>query len=227
MSKPKLFQSPKEKKADPNIGDDPKKKGIPFWRKLSIASIKAEMKNANWFKISVIANIAILALIIVGFAGGEIIHQSDTNPNFCAMCHIMQPNVNSYLTSNHMDNIHMQAGVECKECHDYNVIAETTSGINFLIGNYEVNKTGELVQRKYSDSMCLKCHVSYDHIAEQTALLARNPHNNHNGQLPCSSCHISHDAQVDYCSACHENGGQRMIESMNTPLITASDDTGG
>ena len=28
----------------------------------------------------------------------------------------------------------------------------------------------------------------------------------------CLQCHISHGEQVDYCSSCHENGGQRMIE---------------
>ena len=113
-----------------------KEKVGPSRRKISIALMVEKikgLKKLNWARISVITNIVIFTLAIVGLAGWEVIHQSDTNPNFCGMCHIMQPNVNTYLTSNHMDNIHMQAGVQCKDCHDYSVIAEVTSGVNFLM----------------------------------------------------------------------------------------------
>ena len=170
------------------------------------------LKSLKLLKISVIANIVVIGVAALGLAGMAVIHQSDTNPNFCAMCHVMQPNVSSYLTSNHMDSLHMQAGVECKDCHDYTVVEEVKSGINFAIGNYEINQNGELLKQKYPDSMCLECHISYSHIADQTYLVERNPHSNHNGQLRCNTCHISHGDQIDYCSGCHENGGQRMVE---------------
>lgn len=168
------------------------------------------LKNINWIKVLIISNISFVILIGVSLGSMAMIHQSDTNPNFCASCHIMQPNVSSYLTSNHLDQIHEQAGVECKDCHDYPVSAEINSGINFLIGNYEVNEAGILLKRTYSTEMCLDCHISEKHLATKTDFLFRNPHLSHWGYLPCSDCHVSHGEQIDFCSDCHDNGGQRM-----------------
>jgi hypothetical protein len=74
-----------------------------------------------------------------------------------------------------------------------------------------VGTDGELKQISYSNDMCLKCHISYEHVAESTDFLPKNPHKNHNGQLECKTCHVSHGKQIDYCSTCHDNGGQRMI----------------
>lgn len=183
-----------------------------FKRKPSTDKVKEikPRKKINLLKVLTISNIVIIALVVVGLGSMAVIHQSDTNPNFCAVCHIMQPNVSSYLTGNSMDSVHQQAGVECKDCHDYPVPAEIASGVNYLIGNYEVNSQGALNKRKYSDEMCLDCHISQEHVAETTDFLFRNPHNSHWGFMECSACHISHGEQIDYCSSCHENGGQRM-----------------
>ncbi|PKO16599.1 MAG: hypothetical protein CVU39_07190 [Chloroflexi bacterium HGW-Chloroflexi-10] len=167
-------------------------------------------KNINWNKVLLISNISLVILIFVGLGSMEVIHQSDTNPNLCATCHIMQPNVTSYLTSNNLDHVHEQAGIECKDCHDYPVSAEISSGVNFLIGNYEVNEKGTMIKRTYSNEMCLDCHISEKYLATTTDFLFRNPHLSHWGYLPCSDCHLSHGEQIDYCSGCHENGGQRM-----------------
>ncbi len=167
-------------------------------------------KKPNLTKILLIANIAIVVVVVIIFSGMAVVHQSDTNPSFCGTCHIMQPNVNSYLTGHTLDNVHAQANVECKDCHDYPVSAEISSGINFLVGNYEVNSEGTLNKRTYTDEMCLECHISQEYLAETTDYLFRNPHNSHWGFMPCSNCHLSHGEQVDYCASCHDNGGQRM-----------------
>lgn len=167
-------------------------------------------RKTNWIKVLTISNIVIIALVGIGLASAAVIHQSDTNPNLCSICHIMRPNVISYQTGNTMDHVHQQAGIECKDCHDYPVTAEITSGVNFLIGNYEVNSQGVLNKRVYSDEMCLDCHISQQHVADTTDYLFRNPHNSHWGFMPCSNCHISHGEQIDYCSSCHDNGNQRM-----------------
>ena len=178
-----------------------------------------KMKNKK--KVWTIIGIVVLFLVIAGGAtGGYLIHLSNTSPQFCATCHIMDFNVNSYLTSNDLDNVHNQAGVQCKECHDYPVKAEITSGIKFLVGNYTVGKDGRLLPVTYSNTMCLKCHISYQHVATSTDFLAKNPHNSHNGELACKTCHVSHGDQIDYCSQCHDNGGQRMVGEEPKPRGT-------
>ena len=97
-----------------------------------------EAKKFTWFKFSVIANIILVAGVGIALASMAIIHQSDTNPEFCSTCHIMEPYVESYLPSHPMDNVHAQAGVQCKECHsDYDIPAEIESGIKFITGNYD------------------------------------------------------------------------------------------
>ncbi len=165
-------------------------------------------KNRAW---TIIGIIAAVLVVVGGAGGGYLIHLSDTSPQFCGTCHIMDPNVDSYLSSNDMDFLHFKAGVQCKECHDYPVPAEVASGIKFITGNYEVDAEGKLMPVTYDNDMCLKCHISYDFIAESTAHLSRNPHDSHNGQMACKTCHVSHGDQIDFCSQCHDNGGQMMV----------------
>ena len=165
-------------------------------------------KKGVWTVIGIIA----LALVVIGGAGGGyLIHLSNTSPEFCATCHIMVPNVDSYLTSNNLDNIHEQGNVACKECHDYPIPAEVSSGIKYILGDYTVDADGKLLPVTYTNDMCFKCHISYDYIAYATNRLDRNPHQSHNGELPCKTCHVSHGEQIDYCAQCHDNGGQRMF----------------
>lgn len=173
-------------------------------------------KKKNWVKISITANIILLAVIVLGLSGMAIIHESDTNPEFCGTCHIMDPYVESYLTSHTLDSVHADAGVQCKECHsDYDIPAEIKSGINFITGNYDK----DFPRRKFEDTVCTQCHISMDYVADQTDYLMRNPHRSHNPGLPCRTCHISHGEQVDYCSTCHDNGGQRMVGDEIFPRV--------
>ncbi len=172
-------------------------------------------KKTNWFKISVIANILIVTAVATGLGGLALLHQSDTNPMLCRSCHVMEQNVDSYLTSANLDNVHYQAGVQCKQCHDYPIPAEIKSGFLYLTGNYE----DPLPKINVENDMCLQCHISYEHVANSTDYLVKNPHRSHNGEMKCSTCHVSHGEQIDYCGQCHDNGGQRLIGEEIIPRV--------
>jgi cytochrome c nitrite reductase small subunit len=174
------------------MGNAPQPKG---WRRL------------NWFKLSMIANAAVILFIIAGATGMAVVDASNTNPQFCATCHNMKSHVVSYLTSNNLDHVHALANVGCKDCHDYAIPQELQSGLKFITNDYDP----AMPRRKFDQAMCLKCHISAEHVANSTDFLVRNPHLSHWPDLKCSSCHISHGPQIDYCGQCHDNGGQRMI----------------
>lgn len=168
-------------------------------------------RKIPWMKVSIVVNVIVLLVVVVGLAGAQVVHLSDTDPTFCATCHVMQSHVDSYLTSGNLDNAHQQAGVQCKDCHDYPLSSEIEAGVMFLTNSYEVDDTGELPQRNFGDEICTQCHISLSHVAESTDFLYRNPHGTEMGTFPCATCHVSHGEQIDYCSQCHDNGGQRMI----------------
>jgi nitrate/TMAO reductase-like tetraheme cytochrome c subunit len=173
-------------------------------------------KKTNWLKISVIVNGVIILGVAVALGAMAILHQSDTNPQFCGTCHIMDEYVESYTSGTNMDSVHAKAGVQCKECHSaYGIPEEIESGFKFVTGNYDPT----VPQRKFDDDMCTQCHISLDFVADQTDYLRRNPHRSHTSDLKCRTCHISHGEQIDYCSQCHDNGGQRMIGDEIVPRV--------
>jgi nitrate/TMAO reductase-like tetraheme cytochrome c subunit len=164
------------------------------------------VKKANGLKISIAANIVLVVLIAVGAASWAMMHASDTDPKFCATCHVMSPMVDSYLSSNNLDHKHAQATIQCKQCHDYPLSKEISSGINFITGNYTMPLSYNKIATK---EFCLKCHGSYDKLAALTANYdpdsGRNPHQSHNGELDCYNCHKSHGQSTLYCAQCHSD----------------------
>lgn len=176
-------------------------------------------KNKSKFNIWLVSLIALVVINIGVFGFMAVDHQSRINPQFCATCHNMESHVDSYLNSNHLDQIHFQAGVSCKECHsDYTIIDETKSLVNYITKNYNE----KFSRIKVDDDMCLQCHIGGENLAAKTDFLVRNPHESHWPNAKCTDCHLSHNNQVDYCARCHENGGQRMIED---PIISRAENS--
>jgi hypothetical protein len=129
----------------------------------------------------------------------------------------MEAHVVSYVSSSHLDNIHYQANVGCKDCHtDYSLMAELKSAWRYLQGDDEE----VLSRRVFSQEMCNRCHVSMEYQANRTDFLVRNPHLSHWPDLVCGDCHLAHDEQIDYCTNCHDNGGQRMT---GEPVVPRAD----
>jgi hypothetical protein len=50
----------------------------------------------------------------------------------------MQKNVQSSTSGHTLDNMHMQAWGQCKQCHGCSLSAEIASGVKFVTGDYEV-----------------------------------------------------------------------------------------
>lgn len=171
---------------------------------------KAKKKK---FKISISITTVLLVVciaMVIGISGYSIHSGFAKNPSFCATCHNMESHVTSYLSSDHLDNLHAQANVMCKDCHsDYSLMDEVKSLVAFATGDYKEN-----FKIKVGDDMCMQCHVSNEYLKVQTSHLVRNPHDSHWPDLKCTTCHKSHDKQVNYCAQCHDNGNQRMVEAL-------------
>ncbi len=55
-----------------------------------------------------------------------------------------------------------------------------------------------------STGICLSCHSgTYDKLAAMTAADDPNPHQSHQGAVPCATCHHVHTASENFCSQCH------------------------
>ena len=79
---------------------------------------------------------------------------------------------------------HLAAGLTCKACHTTTPIQPT------------------------STATCLSCHGgSQDGLAAVTAADDPNPHQSHQGAVPCAACHHVHMASENFCSQCHAEFG--------------------
>ncbi|MDY3115557.1 MAG: cytochrome c3 family protein [Sutterella sp.] len=52
---------------------------------------------------------------------------------------------------------------------------------------------------------CLKCHGSWEKLAEQTKSLVPNPHYSHLGEVDCIACHKADKSEPELkCNECHK-----------------------
>ena len=78
---------------------------------------------------------------------------------------------------------HVQRGATCVQCH---------AG------------TAPQAGAKVKVDDCLKCHQSYDVLADRTAKVNPNPHKTHLGNVRCSDCHSGHAQPKVMCNNCHK-----------------------
>jgi nitrate/TMAO reductase-like tetraheme cytochrome c subunit len=182
-------------------------------KKTVFSFMKPAQKFFKKINLTILGISVACAILIIGVAGFGMTTYAAMTPSFCAVCHNMASHVTSYQSSNHLDNVHAQANVLCKDCHSsYTMIDEAKSLVSYVTGNYKEIFS----KRKVGNEMCLKCHINNTFQAIKTSNLVRNPHDGHFPDLTCNACHKAHASQVNYCAQCHENGGQKMIEAMNS-----------
>lgn len=84
-------------------------------------------------------------------------------------------------------NRHVARGVTCEQCHT-----------DVAKGTLKIDKN------RYE--ACVQCHGWYDKVAAKTQPAnpeEMNPHSQHDGNLPCSTCHKGHKPGENYCANCH------------------------
>ncbi len=131
----------------------------------------------------------------------------DWSPDMdCAICHVMQPYVDSLQDSSLKVNVHAQKGFGCIFCHEQEVLVEVHRGVD--------STATSINERKFPKQSCLKCHGSYANLialtkdsTELTVIAdeAVNPHDTHLGEVDCYYCHKMHKKfkPIDYCYDCH------------------------
>lgn len=82
---------------------------------------------------------------------------------------------------------HAQRGINCTQCHG-------PAGM------------GKMMEDADRHEACVACHGWYDKVAAKTQPKdpeEMNPHSQHDGNLPCSTCHKGHKPGENYCAKCH------------------------
>lgn len=106
-------------------------------------------------------------------------------PDFCGMCHVMQPQVDSYLHSGHRET------ARCGECHVPHSVVEgafykaytgTRDMLAVTTGVYPMPVTISEHGREVVQENCLRCHEDMTARIGDTA---------RDGGLRCFDCHRS------------------------------------
>jgi hypothetical protein len=177
-------------------------------------------------------------LVIVGAAGvwGHFwdFRVGDPTSESCGNCHVMEPYVQSSLTSEILAGAHTANDVTCTDCHDYDLDQQINDTVAYFSNNYQQ----PLEQARYEMDFCFQCHEhgSYDQIAWRTMDLGvsdgqskgheANPHQSpHYTELQCNVCHRVHTPSTLYCWECHtfDYGDPRFVREAlpeATPEVT-------
>jgi cytochrome c nitrite reductase small subunit len=143
---------------------------------------------------------AAVFVVVAGLAGFGLWKYHE-QPEFCATCHIMQPYLESWQSSDWMAHAHAKEDVACLDCHEATIQQQVNELFLFVTQQYET----PLRERRFETEKCLSCHEhgSYEELIARTADKDRNPHDSHWGEMDCRMCHKAHRDSVDYCSSCH------------------------
>jgi nitrate/TMAO reductase-like tetraheme cytochrome c subunit len=147
----------------------------------------------------------LLGVVVIGGVGGVAAWKYHEQPQFCAICHIMQPYLDSWQASDYGAHAHAGDKVACLDCHVPTVQQQVDELVVYMTGDF----TAPLEQRDFGSDFCLDCHLPNEHTSEEeviqlTAGMGVNPHDSHLvGEMDCETCHKMHGPSEDYCGECH------------------------
>lgn len=151
---------------------------------------------------------AVLVAGIAAASGGALwLNGQLRSPAYCASCHAVAAQYESWKSSPLLAHTHAKLGVTCLTCHQRTFRDGVRELVSTVTHSYELPLKAPPVQT----SVCLACHGAYEVLAVGTKnlkgpdgfALGRNPHDSHWGPLPCNTCHKMHKPSVDFCSKCH------------------------
>lgn len=152
----------------------------------------------------------LLGAVFVLFLGGLISYKIMdatvmAKPAFCATCHNMEYEYNTYVNDGLLAHKHAEADVTCHDCHKPSIGQQMNEGWLFVTGQYD-NPTK---QYGFTNEQCLSCHKWEDVVAKTTEKYgAKSPHNGEHeqGNVPaqCMDCHsVHHKQNLQKCNTCH------------------------
>ena len=179
-------------------------------------------------KMWIIAVTVLVPLAVLGVAGWKYHEQ----PQFCVMCHVMDPYLESWQSSDYLAGAHAEEGIVCLDCHEPTLQQQGQELIVTVKGDYP----NRLQMRRFPKEECFECHKQ-EEVIESTAdyETARgdelnphtmtvdentynNPHESGEGELECYECHKVHrrSGELTYCYArCHHE--RNFTESCGSP----------
>lgn len=165
----------------------------------SEAAAPKKSKKKQW-----LITLGVVAVLLVGVvAGGLYWHEQ---PSFCStLCHsTMAPYYESYTGGELLVALHAEEGITCLDCHEA-TIEDQMKELQAQVGG---DFAEPLKQREFKNDFCAgeECHgdAKLKEMAELTADLEANPHDNHKSAgMKCTLCHNMHAPQETPCVECH------------------------
>ncbi|SDE57017.1 cytochrome c3 family protein [Sporomusa acidovorans] len=151
--------------------------------------------------------ILLVLVVVVGGGGYAAMEVASGNPAFCANCHNMQPYYDSWSNSNLLAKKHADAKVNCHDCHEPSFSQQAEEGFKYVTGDFEE----PMQQQKFPKEMCLKCH-DYEKVKAKTSSDKYNPHDSHNGEQECYTCHSMHRQSTVQCAQCHSAAWMKNLD---------------
>ena len=151
--------------------------------------------------------IVLVGLGVAGTVGYVVSNYTQTDPDFCVSCHLMQDAFEAWDKNTHKN-------VSCSECHHLPI-----SELNALMVSFVFHRAEEVPERHGKVivpwKFCIKCHWEIkEGFEEAPPINSSNIHSKHyfTEQFECSKCHgyILHEfvPEPKYCTECH---GEKMV----------------
>ncbi len=185
-------------------------------------------------RILIVGGVAVLLLTAFSLMGWSY----HDRPQFCGLCHMMDPYLESWESSDWLARTHAEEDIACLDCHEATIQQQVQELYLTVTNQYSV----PLRERQFPMEMCVECHEDGSYEASLTAAgqevnphntidLANSnaPHESGQGRVECYNCHKMHrpSKELEYCySVCHHERNWESCDSLGCHVEGSEDDWG-